>query len=75
MWRLNHPYIVSDRWQLSQDRNYDPNDLVNVDFYGYIRGASYRMNGKMHFVGLGDYIVKEVEVIGDPCPEFKKSES
>ena len=32
------------------------------------------MNGKMHFVGMGDYYVKEVEVIHDPCPEYKKNE-
>lgn len=32
------------------------------------------MNGKLHFVGVGDYMIKEVEVISDPCPEFKKSE-
>lgn len=30
------------------------------------------MNGKMHFVGLGDYMIKEVQVIPDPCPEYRK---
>ena len=68
LWRLNHPYILADRWQPSEDRNYSNDDLLNVDFYGYIRGASYRMNGKIHVVGLGDYTVKEIEVIPDPCP-------
>lgn len=53
---------------MSEDKNYKSDDLVNVDFYGYIRGSSYRMNGKMHFVGVGDYLIKQVEVIPDPCP-------
>jgi ribosome biogenesis protein BMS1 len=68
MWRLNHPYVLIDRWQPSQDKNYQPDDYINADFYGYIRGSSYRMNGKMHFVGMGDFNIKEVEVIADPCP-------
>jgi len=50
--------VLADRWQSSQDRNYKPDDLIDVDFYGYIRGASYRMNGKMHLVGMGDYNIK-----------------
>ena len=32
------------------------------------------MNNKVHFVGMGDYMIKNVEVIGDPCPEYKKEE-
>lgn len=60
LWRQNHPFVLADRWQLAEDRNYRPDDEVNCQFYGYIRGSSYRMNGRMHFVGMGDYFVKEV---------------
>lgn len=73
-WRLNHPYILVDRWQTAEDRNYRQDDEIDVQFYGYIRGSSYRMNNKVHFVGMGDYMIKNVEVIGDPCPEYKKEE-
>lgn len=31
---------------------------MDVSFYGYIRGSSYRMNGKVHVVGLGDFLIK-----------------
>jgi hypothetical protein len=34
--------------------------------------GSYRVNGKMHVVGLGDYKINDIQVIGDPCPEYKK---
>ena len=61
-----------DRWQPVEDRNYQKDDQLDVEFYGYIRGSSYRMNNKVHFVGMGDYMIKNVEVIGDPCPEYKK---
>jgi CRISPR/Cas system CSM-associated protein Csm3 (group 7 of RAMP superfamily) len=26
----------------------------------------------MHVVGLGDYKINDIQVIGDPCPEYKK---
>jgi ribosome biogenesis protein BMS1 len=57
-WRVNHPFIVCDRWEISQDNNYQDDELVDVNFYGYVRGASYRMNGRMHLVGMGDFFVR-----------------
>jgi ribosome biogenesis protein BMS1 len=70
-WRNNHPYVIADRWQTQKDGQYSKDDEVNVDFYGYIRGSSYRVNGRIHVVGLGDYQIKNIEVVNDPCPEFK----
>ena len=43
-----------------------------MSFYGYVRGSSYRVNGKVHVVGMGDFQIKDIEVMHDPCPEFKK---
>lgn len=71
-WRSSHPYLVADRWQTVEDSNYKPDDEVNVAFYGYVRGSSYRVNGKIHLVGLGDYQIANIEVVNDPCPEYKK---
>ena len=67
-WRSSHPYLVADRWQTVEDGNYKPEDEVNVAFYGYVRGSSYRVNGKIHLVGLGDYQIANIEVVNDPCP-------
>ena len=41
---------------------------MDVAFCGYIRGSSYRVNGKIHLVGLGDFQIGNIEVITDPCP-------
>ena len=38
-----------------------------------MRGCSYRVNGRMHIVGLGDFDIKAIEAVTDPCPEFKKN--
>lgn len=73
-WRLTHPYLLADRWQVVEDNSYKKEDMVDVCFYGYIRGSSYRGNGKVHIVGMGDFLVKRVDVLTDPCPEFKRQD-
>lgn len=72
-WRLNHPYIIADRWQIAEDGNFKGDDEVNVFFYGYVRGGSYRVNGKMHIIGLGDYQINNILVVNDPCPQYQKT--
>ncbi len=67
-WRVNHPYVIADRWTTPEDRNYRGDDLVDAAFCGYVRGCSYRVNGRIHLVGLGDYLIKDIEVMNDPCP-------
>jgi ribosome biogenesis protein BMS1 len=73
-WRLNHPFIVADRWQTYEDKGYSKDDNVDISFYGYVRGSSYRINGKVHVVGVGDFLIKEIKAIADPCPEYKKDD-
>lgn len=63
---------MADRWQVVEDRNYLKEDCVDVCFWGYVRGSSYRVNGKVHVVGVGDYMIKAIAEVADPCPEFVK---
>ncbi len=65
---------MADRWQTYEDKGYSKDDEVDISFYGYIRGSSYRVNGKVHVVGVGDYMIKEIKTIGDPCPEYKRED-
>ena len=30
LWRLNHPYILVDRWQPTEDRSYQTGDQLDV---------------------------------------------
>lgn len=48
-------------------------DNCKVAFYGYIRGCSYRLNNTVHITGLGDYEIKEMTVVEDPCPPLNKT--
>lgn len=68
-WKNTHPYIVPDRYEHSREgANIDDNELVDVSFYGWIRGTTFRLNNKIHIIGLGDYEIEATEVIEDPVP-------
>lgn len=65
-WKSEHPFILADRFEKL------PNG--ETAFWGYIRGCTYRINDRLHFVGKGDYTLKDIQVINDPCP-LKKEEN
>ena len=39
-----------------------------MSFYGYVRGAHFSKNVKIHISGLGDYSLDSVTRISDPVP-------
>ena len=52
------------------------NDSENntVSFYGYVRGTYLDKHQRIHVNGLGDYEIKSIQRIEDPCPiELKKT--
>ncbi|XP_067140076.1 ribosome biogenesis protein BMS1 homolog [Centruroides vittatus] len=70
-WQTSHPYVLVDRME----------DLTNLDIvrknpvvdrcvclYGYTRGAPLRNKSQVHIPGCGDYLIKEVSLLPDPCP-------
>lgn len=68
-WRMNHPFIMPDRYENdTSSKPMEDEAECNISFYGYIRGCSYRMNNKIHIVGLGDYEIEKMETLDDPCP-------
>lgn len=45
-----------------------------VTLYGYIRGTYLDKNQRVHVNGLGDYDIKQIQKMDDPCPiELKKT--
>ena len=82
-----HPHILVDRFlsinffaRLTLNRfenvseeNLKDEDSCRVAFFGYIRGCSYRLNNSVHITGLGDYEIKEMKVMEDPCPPLNKN--
>ena len=70
IWKTNHPFVVADRYQNETEGNVTDETDCSVSFFGYIRGSSMRISQKMHIPGLGDYNVKEIKALQDPCPSI-----
>jgi ribosome biogenesis protein BMS1 len=68
-FRVNHPYIVSDRFDVNFLSNSDdPEEDVFVSFFGYVRGNNFSKNSTIHINGLGDYNIDYITKVDDPCP-------
>jgi hypothetical protein len=45
-----------------------------VTLYGYVRGTYLDKHQRIHVNGLGDYDIKRIQKVDDPCPiELKKT--
>lgn len=70
-WRSSHSYMLIDRFEDVTDPNLvDQNSKCDrvIRLYGYMRGAHLKYNSKVHIVGCGDYPVKSIHMLPDPCP-------
>lgn len=49
----------------------------NVCMYGWLRGSYMKSNAPVHVPGVGDFRIKDVNFLSDPCPlpgnEMKRS--
>ena len=70
LFRINHPYIICDRYDITfiKNSNNDDNDDVMVSFFGYVRGAHFNKNVTIHINGLGDFNIDYIKKMDDPCP-------
>ena len=71
-WRTAHAYMVTDRFDVIETP--ESHDKNTVSFYGYIRGTYLDKHNRVHVNGLGDYDIKSIQKVEDPCPiELRKS--
>jgi ribosome biogenesis protein BMS1 len=71
-WRSAHSYVVADRFDVIETP--DHNQCNTVSFYGYVRGTYLDKHQRIHVNGLGDYEIKSIQKVEDPCPiELKKT--
>lgn len=71
VWRSTHPYAVADRVEdLTPEAEIAANAKCDrtVVFYGWLRGTTLRESLQMHIPGAGDFAIKNLTVIPDPCP-------
>eukprot|EP01130_Rhizamoeba_saxonica_P001422 TRINITY_DN11282_c0_g1_i2.p1 TRINITY_DN11282_c0_g1~~TRINITY_DN11282_c0_g1_i2.p1 ORF type:complete len:1080 (-),score=316.44 TRINITY_DN11282_c0_g1_i2:87-3326(-) len=71
IWRNTHPYVLVDRIEDITDpeliRQNKKNDRKIV-VYGYVRGTPLKKTSIIHIPGCGDYNMKSVSTLEDPCP-------
>ncbi|RYO81073.1 hypothetical protein DL762_007318 [Monosporascus cannonballus] len=72
IWRNSHPYAIIDSFRdithptkIEEDENCDRTVVLS----GYLRGTNFSAEGqRVHIPGLGDYTVRDIEALPDPCP-------
>jgi len=71
VWRTTHPYIISDRMEDVTDPELlrsQPKHDRTVSLYGYLRGTNMKGHQGIHLAGVGDFAVKSMTFLPDPCP-------
>ena len=70
-WRIKHSYVVADRFDTIETMDQERNTIT---VYGYVRGTYLDKHMRLHVNGLGDYDIKSIRKVDDPCPvELKKT--
>ena len=69
-FRINHPYVFCDRYDLTFTKSTQDNDNddVIVSLFGYVRGNHLNKNSLVHINGLGEYKIDFATKVDDPCP-------
>jgi ribosome biogenesis protein BMS1 len=71
VWRSAHPYFVADRVEdLTDPEKLRTNQAVDrmVSLYGFLHGSNFKQWMKVHIAGVGDFPVREIRKLSDPCP-------
>uniref|UniRef100_A0A4W3HUP1 BMS1 ribosome biogenesis factor n=1 Tax=Callorhinchus milii TaxID=7868 RepID=A0A4W3HUP1_CALMI len=71
VWQTAHPYILADRMEdLTNPEEVRINQKCDrkVSLYGYLRGTYIRNNSQVHIPGVGDFSLRDVSFLLDPCP-------
>lgn len=75
-WQKRHPYVLADRMEDITDPkslSLNPKCDRTVCLYGYARGGALKANSSFHIPGCGDYVVKSMNFLPDPCPLPEKT--
>lgn len=70
-WRSAHPYVLVDRFEDLTDPEKlrtDPSANRRACFYGFVRGTALKINSDVHIPGCGDFRLKNISYLPDPCP-------
>ena len=70
-WITSHPYLIVDRIEdITNQEVIRQNPKCNrkVCLFGYSRGSNFKSNNDIHIPGCGDFVIKDISFVSDPCP-------
>ena len=70
-WRNTHPFLLVDRMEdITDPKRIDenPNCKRELSLYGYVQGCNLKNGQPIHLLGVGDYSIKTLNRLPDPCP-------
>lgn len=71
-WQTTHSYVVVDRLEDLSDPEQVRRDREaanrRVSLYGFVRGIPLVTNSDIHIPGCGDFRLKNISTMPDPCP-------
>jgi ribosome biogenesis protein BMS1 len=72
IWRNSHPYTIIDSFRdVTHPNEIEADEKCDrtISLSGYLRGTNFSAEGqRVHIPGLGDFNVRAVETLPDPCP-------
>lgn len=76
-WQTAHPYVLVDRLEDLTDPEQIRRDRERhrrVSLYGFVRGIPLMSNSDVHIPGCGDFRIKHISSMPDPCPLPKRGD-
>ena len=70
-WITSHPYLIVDRFEDITNQEVirqNPKTNRTVCLFGYSRGSNFKRNNDIHIPGCGDFVIKDISFLSDPCP-------
>uniref|UniRef100_T1IS65 Methionine aminopeptidase n=1 Tax=Strigamia maritima TaxID=126957 RepID=T1IS65_STRMM len=70
-WRTNHPYLLADRMEdITDPERIRQNEKCDreISLFGYVRGTHFKNHSNVHIPGCGDFSIKDMVFLTDPCP-------
>eukprot|EP00249_Psilotum_nudum_P022647 c28597_g2_i1 orf=239-2698(+) len=65
-WRNQRSFVMSQQLQFLPDAQDSESGTLQLS--GYVRGRSLSVNQLVHLGGVGDFQLKQIDILEDPCP-------
>lgn len=65
-WRAQRPFLVAHQLEYEADPKSSGTGILRVS--GYVRSRGISVNQLVHLAGVGDFQLKQIDLVEDPCP-------